>query len=117
MTKFCAKITSIGNSVNDFLKEDMLIVFSKTADETLKDISAEIKVRCINSEILPNDILTIGSYKYKVIYVGESAYESLKKLGHCTFVFNKRDELLPGQIALSGEKPEIQVGDIIEIYE
>ena len=113
-----AVFTKIGSLAPDFLGENIVIVFNDNAPKDLAEISYLHSIVNIDRDVRVGDVVALGSKDYVVTAVGEEANATFKKMGHCTFKFTGENETeLPGQIELGGAVlPDIQVGDLFEVY-
>lgn len=111
-------ITAIGAEVEDFIQENFLIVFNENAPDGLAEISALHTIVPFEKELRKGDTVVFGDRTYQVTAVGTEANETLKKLGHCTFVFDGQAEPdLPGHVCLEKKPaPTLQVGDVFEVH-
>ncbi|GMA09325.1 PTS sorbitol transporter subunit IIA [Tetragenococcus halophilus subsp. flandriensis] len=113
------KITEIGNLVEEFREEVLLVLFGPKVPPELKDISV---IHESNKE--PKDIFTqngkikIGNQVYTITKVGTEANKNFESLGHISIYFREgENEVLPGAINVTPQVfPELQVGNTIDIY-
>ena len=110
-------VTKLGESVNEFLEQGMLITFKDNAPETLAEYCILHSENDLMENIEVGDTLFIGHDSYRIIGVGEAVNKNLKALGHITFDFNGSEEVdLPGTLALENKAiSQIKVGDVIKI--
>lgn len=114
--KYQVEVTEIGAMVEELLEEsDCLIIYNNTvADLDLREISVTHTLGEVASDICAGDTLTIGKQEYRVTSVGDIAQKTLRDLGHCTLKFDGEEEVnLPGELHVEGNKPVLNVGDII----
>lgn len=122
--KYHAVITGWGDEALRFLEDPeakFIIIFN---DDVPPDL-ANISVLHTKEELLEipekGDMVIIGDKVFEITAIGEGAKNTLKTLGHCTFVFTGKDTPdRSGCIMLQGDKPllksDIQVENTIEIY-
>lgn len=110
-------ITNIGKFVSELLEDKMIVMYNENTPADLAEVSVLHTISNMENDVKSGDIIILGGNDYTVTAIGETANDTLKKLGHCTFCFNGKDEVsLPGQIELLGEElPNIQVGEPFEI--
>lgn len=110
-------VTGIGPLVNEFIEQEMLIVFNENAPEALAEMAVLHTITPMDQEVKPEDVVILGDKSYVVTAVGAEANHTLSTLGHCTFCFRATKEAeLPGHIELEGDgMPDIKIGDPFEI--
>ena len=116
--KYSVKVVGLGDMVNEFIQEKMLIIFNEDAPAELAEISVLHTADTLKGDVNVGDIVSIGDLKYEVVAVGDEVNKTLKELGHCTFKFKDSNTVdLPGVINLKGEElKEIVIGNLINIY-
>lgn len=116
--KYSVKVVKLGEMVEEFIGEKMLIIFNEDAPEELAEISVLHTKDELKEDVKVGDTIAIGNMEYEVIAVGSEANKTLKELGHCTLKFkDSHTPDLPGVINLKGEElKEIKEGDTISIY-
>lgn len=115
--KFKTKVIHIGKYVNDFYKENIIVLFGETAPYDLKDYSVIIEKPQSPTDIEAGDKLYLSSQEYLITAVGKTVNESLFSLGHCTLRFDGAIHAsLPGSLHLRGSIPNIRVGDKIIVF-
>ena len=116
--KYSVNVVKLGEMVEEFIGEKMLIIFNENAPEELAEISVLHTKDVLKEDVEVGDTMTIGDVKYEVVAVGWEANKTLRELGHCTFKFKDSDTAdLPGVINLKGEElKEIKIGETISIY-
>lgn len=114
---FTTEITQIGEMVEEFLTEKLLIVFDENAPPGLAEISILHTIREFNKEVKVGDTVRFGESYYEVTAVGHEANKTLESMGHCSFSFTGEDQVkLPGQIELKGQGiPIVKIGDPFQI--
>lgn len=99
------QITSIGSRANDFLENNMFIVFKENVPLELADYCYVHSENNLTDDIKPGDVLYIDNTSYKVTAVGSLVGQNLKQLGHITFKFNGACEAtIPGTLFLEDKK-------------
>jgi glucitol/sorbitol PTS system EIIA component len=116
--KYSVKVVKLGEMVQEFIEEKMLIIFNENAPEELAEISVLHTIDALKEDVEVGDTIEIGNIKYEVVAVGWEANKTLRELGHCTLKFkNSNTADLPGVINLRGEElKEIKIGETISIY-
>lgn len=110
------QVTSIGDSVEELLKEKTLILFDETIPEELRDISVLHSGKKLHGEIQPGDTLYIDDQEFEIYFVGDRVNQSIRELGHVTFKFNGSKKDMPGSICIEEKSiPPIEVGSVIKI--
>lgn len=110
-------VKDIGNMVEQFKAENLIILFGENAPKTLKDFCYIININNINGEIKKGQTLIIGNNEFTITAVGNIAKQNLENLGHITLVFNSGIVAeMEGSIYLSPSRiPSINIGDNIII--
>lgn len=116
-TIYSTVVTKLGESVNEFLDQGMLITFKDNAPAELAEYCILHSENDLKQDIQVGDTLSIGNDSYRIIAVGNAVNKNLKALGHITFDFNGSEEVdLPGTLALENKEiSQIKVGDVIKI--
>ncbi|AWW26772.1 PTS glucitol/sorbitol transporter subunit IIA [Acetobacterium carbinolicum] len=114
---FTTEITQIGEMVEEFLKEKLLIVFDENAPPELAEIAVLHTKKEFIREVKEGDAVRFGDVVYEVTAVGHEANITLESMGHCSFCFTGEDQVkLPGQIELKGQGiPAVKIGDPFQI--
>lgn len=122
--KYHVVITGWGQDALTFLEDpesNFIIIFNEDAPAEL----AELSVLHAKAELLDvpaiGDTVVIGEKTFEVTAVGAEVKSTLRKMGHCTFVFSGADTPeRPGCIMLKGDETllasDIKVGNVIEIH-
>lgn len=110
-------ISGYGKDIGEFLEQGLLIVFSEEVPDALREISMQHNYTGTEDNMEVGDIVRIGSRTYRITAVGESANETFRTMGHCTFCFEGSARAnLPGEVHLIGEGlPLIAVGAEFQI--
>ncbi len=96
-----SKIIEIGTMAEELLKEDMMVIFNDTAPPELRDICFVHEKTELADAIKAGDWLTIGEEQYKIHFVGDTANDTIRDLGHATLKFNGASSSdLPGHICV-----------------
>lgn len=117
MVKYQTRIVAIGDQVEAFLKEQILVLFQAGAPEELASFSILHEPTITTGDVAVGDTLVLGSESYRVRAVGSVANQNLVGLGHLVVKCNDRDEAeLPGDVCVDA-KPlvALAVGDEIRI--
>ncbi len=114
---FTTEVTQIGEMVEEFLKEKLLIVFDENAPPELAEIAILHTKKEFTKEVKAGDMVRFGDLIYEVTAVGHEANKTLESMGHCSFSFTGEDQVkLPGQIELKGSGiPSVNIGDLFQI--
>lgn len=115
MLKYQVSVTELGGQAQDLMDDGTMIIFDDNAPSELAEISVLHTPSTLKEPVQKEDIVTIGSMKFKVLDVGSEANHTLKQMGHCSLKFGGTKAELPGQIVLTGKMPKVQVGDQITI--
>lgn len=112
------KITAVGETVAEFLEQEIIIVYNENAPAELAEISVLHTIAELDRDVRAEDVVVLGNKDYVVTAVGGEANHTLRAMGHCTFSFKGASQVeLPGHIELAGDGvPEIKAGDRFEIY-
>lgn len=115
--KYEAKITEIGEEVEIFIEENMLVIFNDTVPESLRSIGVIHERADLIGKVEVGDILEINKQQYEILFVGSKVNDTLEEIGHCTIAFNgETDASLPGTMCVEKKAlPELQVGAAIRI--
>lgn len=117
LLKYQTRVVSIGDQVEAFLKERILVLFQAGAPEELASFSILHQPVISDGELEVGDTLILGSERYRVRAVGSVANQNLLALGHLVIKCNDRNEPeLPGDVCVDA-KPlvSLMVGDEIRI--
>lgn len=111
-----SKITKIGEDVELFLEEKMLVLFNETVPAELASIALIHSQEEMSGNVEVGDYFSLGDSKYAVLSVGNKANETLHELGHCTIKFGEpKEDDLPGVIVVEDkEVPTLQPGMVIK---
>ncbi|RCW47358.1 MULTISPECIES: PTS glucitol/sorbitol transporter subunit IIA [unclassified Halanaerobium] len=116
-TIYEVEVTGLGEGVDEFLEQDLIVLFNNNAPAELAEISVIHTEAELKGEIEAGDIISIDDNDYKITAVGEVVNKNISRLGHSTLRFNGRDEAqLPGDINVEKSPlPDIKKGTIIKI--
>lgn len=116
-TIYSTVVTKLGESVNEFLDQGMLITFKDNAPAELAEYCVLHSENDLKQDIQAGDVLSIGANSYQILAVGSAVNKNLESLGHITFNFNGDEEVdMPGTLSLEQKEIQpIQVGDQIKI--
>lgn len=117
MSIYETTINKIGESVEAFLGEKMLILFGDNAPAELADYCLLIEMNQVNGPIKSGGLLHIGDNHYSITAVGDAVEKNLNALGHITLKFDGSTEPeLPGTLYLEEKNiGKIEPGDRIVI--
>ncbi|WP_273478042.1 PTS glucitol/sorbitol transporter subunit IIA [Ignavigranum ruoffiae] len=112
------EIVNIGEMVEEFKSQNLIILFGPKATPELKEISVmhDMEVKPNKNLLKVGGKIIINDKKYQINFVGDVANENFYELGHVSIYFNenKEDEILPGAISVSpAELPKFNIGDKI----
>ncbi len=116
--KYEVTITNIGDFVLQFMQtRESVIIFNKNVSYEYVNMVVAHTIGELKEDVVVGDKVYIADREYTVTAVGDKAMLTLKKDGHCTFIFRGTDTVeQPGQIMLSGTgMPRFMVGDTIRI--
>jgi PTS system glucitol/sorbitol-specific IIA component len=116
-TIYEVEVTGLGEGVEEFLEQQLVVLFNDNAPAELAEISVIHSTAELKGEIETGDIITIDDKEFTIKAVGEVVNKNISRLGHSTLRFNGEDEAqLPGDINLENkEVPEISEGTVIKI--
>ncbi len=99
--------TSVGPLAHESLEDNFLITFGEGAPRDVAEYCFIHKVDVNRPEnILPGNLITIGSHQYSITAVGDVARENLRDLGHITIRFDGAGTPeFPGTIHVTGNIP------------
>lgn len=111
-----SKVVEIGELVQAFKEEMLLILFGPAA-------TAELKSICVIhefEELTENNLkigtrFVIGDQEYTLTKIGEAANKNFDELGHVSIYFRTgENEILPGAVIAEPEIfPTVNIGDTI----
>lgn len=116
--KYDVTVTNIGDFVLQFMQtRESVIIFNKNVPYEYMNMVVAHTIGDLKEDVVVGDKLYIADREYTVTAVGDEAMKTLRKDGHCTFVFREADAVeQPGQIMLAGDgMPRFMVGDTIRI--
>lgn len=115
--KYEAKIIEIGEEVEIFVEENMLVIFNDTVPQSLRSIGVIHERADLLEKVEAGDILEISGEPYEILFVGSKVNDTLEEIGHCTIAFNGETEAsLPGTMCVEKKAlPELQLGTAIRI--
>ncbi|GEM02711.1 PTS system, glucitol/sorbitol-specific IIA component [Halolactibacillus halophilus] len=112
------KVTNIGEMVEAFAEENLIILFGPQATSELMSISVMHEFLNEPGEhvIRKGTKIQINDEVFTVTDFGSAANSNFKTLGHISIYFKESiDELLPGAILVEpAGAPDIKEGDLIE---
>lgn len=118
MTKYSAKIVSVGELAQEFIAEGVMVFFATNAPEELQETA--FVHDCTDeptAPVVPGDQVVLDGKSFQVLAVGDVANENLKNLGHLVLKFNGLTEPeMRGDVNLpEGVVPAIGPGSLMEI--
>jgi len=116
-TIYEVEVTGLGEGVEEFLEQQLIVLFNDNAPAELAEISVIHTTADLNGEIEAGDIISIDDQEFKIKAVGDVVNKNISRLGHSTLRFNGEVEAqLPGDINLEeAEIPKIEEGTVIKI--
>jgi len=110
-------ITKLGESINEFLDQGMIITFKDNAPAELAEFCLLHSENDLRKDIQVGDTLKIGERSFNVTAVGDAVNQNLSSLGHITLRFDGAEEAdLPGTLVLENKEiGTLSVGDVITI--
>ncbi|MFB1083091.1 PTS glucitol/sorbitol transporter subunit IIA [Jeotgalibacillus sp. JSM ZJ347] len=117
INKYKAKITGIGEDVELFSEENMMVIFNDTVPEELRSFAVIHETADLAEKVEAGDFLEINDERYEILFVGSKVNETLQELGHCTISFSGDVTAdLPGTMCVEKkEMPELALGADIRI--
>lgn len=114
---FSAEIIDIGQEAENFLTENMAILFDHTAPEELFNYCFIIKIKQFNDNLNVGDQLRISENCFDIAFVGSEANDNLRELGHIALFFNRdSSDALPGSVFVNGKNnPNFEIGEKISV--
>jgi PTS system glucitol/sorbitol-specific IIA component len=115
--KYEAKITEIGEEVEIFSEENMMVIFNDTVPEELRSFAVIHEKALLHEHVEAGDFLEINGERYEILFVGSKVNDTLQDLGHCTISFNGDASAdLPGTMCVEHKPlPELALGAEIRI--
>lgn len=114
---FETKVVEIGELVEDFKDEGVLVLFGPSAPPELKDISVIHEFPYEPNNVLKTGMtIELGGIEYKVYDVGSEANKNFEELGHLSIYFSEDGsmEILPGAIGvMPDEFPSVSIGEVV----
>ena len=112
-----AEISHVGEHVDEMLNLDYLVLFGVEVPEYIYEFVFTHTASGTTGEIAAGDTLEIDGIPCPILAVGEVANQTLRDLGHASFVFgNEGEELLPGGIRVGvAHVPEIHEGTRVRL--
>ncbi|MGM8213449.1 PTS glucitol/sorbitol transporter subunit IIA [Virgibacillus sp. W0430] len=107
-----SKVTKIGEDVDAFLEEKMVVLFNENVPDELTSIALVHEESKMKGNVAKGDYFILGDTKYEVLSVGDKANETLHELGHCTIKFSvPSNDDLPGTIVVEQKDiPDLVTG-------
>lgn len=116
--KYEAKITEIGEEVEIFAEENMMVIFNNTVPEELRSFAVVHEKSDLQEQVEAGDFLEINDERYEILFVGNKVNDTLQDIGHCTISFNgDLSADLPGTMCVEKKPlPELTLGAQIRIF-
>ena len=110
--KYEAKITEIGEEVELFADEQMMVIFNNTVPEELRSFAVIHEKAELLEGVEAGDVLEINGERFEILYVGNKVNDTLRDLGHCTISFSGEASAdLPGTMCVEkAPLPELALG-------
>lgn len=115
---FHTKVVRLGEMVEAFKGEKMMILFQENVPDELADYCVIHTGHQLTDTVQAGDTLVFADTKYKIVYVGNQVQKNLGDLGHITLRFNNNceGENLEGSLYLEDKEiVDIKPGDEISI--
>lgn len=116
--KYTMRVVRIGEMVESFIENELLIFFGEEVPEELVDLSIIHQHGDLTDPVVPGDSIVIDDHaSFEVLAVGDVANHNLVHLGHLIMKANGSSEPeLPGDICVERKPlPPIKVGSTITI--
>lgn len=117
--KYEAKIKEIGEEVEIFSEENMMVIFNDTVPEELRSFAVIHEKADLQEKVETGDVLEINDERYEILFVGGKVNDTLRDIGHCTISFSGEvsEDLLPGTMCVEKKPmPELALGAAIRIF-
>lgn len=116
-TIYEVEVTGLGEGVEEFLDQQLVVLFNDNAPAELAEISVIHSTAELKGDIEAGDVIVIDDKEFEIKAVGEVVNKNISRLGHSTLRFNGENEAqLPGDINLEKKDiPEITEGTVIKI--
>ena len=117
ITKYEAKITEIGEEVELFAEENMMVIFNNTVPEELRSFAVIHEQADLLEGVEAGDFLEINGERFEILFVGSKVNETLRDIGHCTIAFTGDCNAdVPGTMCVEKTPlPELALGAEIRI--
>lgn len=114
---FESKVIDVGELVEDFKDEGILVLFGPSAPPELRDISVIHEFSDEPKDVLKKGMfIELGGKEYTVYDVGSEANKNFEELGHLSIYFSDdaSKEILPGAVGVTpNEFPFVSVGEVV----
>lgn len=117
MLRYDTRVLAVGEQVEAFRGEGMLVLFAEGAPDELHEICALHRPAGEPAgAVAAGDVIDIDGHELVVTAVGDRANENLAQLGHVSLKANGLDTApLPGDICVTGELPAVAPGSVVRI--
>ena len=121
-TLYSTTIREIGADAPDLLEQGVLILFAVGAPPELAEVSVlhESEQEAASAPV-GGDTVRIGSDRFRITAVGDTAWHKISEIGHVVFSFNGADDAeRPGEICVEPVAADrlralLQPGALIEV--
>jgi len=116
--KYETTVIGTGELLQEFVNEGILVFFGKEAPEELLETAVVIEHKTEpTADVIPGDIIELGSHSFPVLAVGPVANDNLRNLGHLVIKFNGLEEPeMKGDVCVpEGSIPALTQGTTIRI--
>lgn len=116
-TVYSTTVTAVGEMVDDFRRQGVVILFGEQAPEELWEFSVRHRPDVTAAGPRPGDVLDLHGVHLPVLAVGAVVEDNLLNLGHLDIKADGRSEAaLPGDVCVpEGELPPLTDGAVIRI--
>ena len=90
--KYRSRVVAVGDLVDDFVAQDILVFFRAGAPDELAEFSILHEPLTDQARVEPGDQLRLGDEPYDVLAVGDVANDNFASLGHLVVKANGRSE-------------------------
>jgi PTS system glucitol/sorbitol-specific IIA component len=118
---YATTVTAVGEMVDDFRRQGVVILFGEQAPEELWEFSVRHRPTVTPDGVAagprPGDVLDLHGVRLPVLAVGAVVADNLVNLGHLDIKADGRTEAaLPGDLCVpEGELPPLHEGAVIRI--
>jgi PTS system glucitol/sorbitol-specific IIA component len=91
-TRYATTVTRIGEQVDEFIKQGIIIFFAEGAPEELHFFSVLHQPEVMTGGVRPGDVVRIDDSEFRVTAVGDVLNENMVNLGHLDIKANGADK-------------------------